>query len=85
LVFFGDRNAPATNVNSFAGNGVNSMDGALYFPSQEVDIAGNGVAAAPCTQLIAKTIMDTGNGTFANGCSGLGTANIGGSATKIVE
>jgi hypothetical protein len=71
IVFFGDRNAPMT-TDQIAGLGNVTIDGVFYFPTGNFMIAGNGVSASPCTEIVALTIKDTGNGQFSNSCDSVG-------------
>jgi hypothetical protein len=84
IVFFGDRNAPASNQNNFAGGATLNITGAFYFPSQQV-IFSNGVVSnsSVCTQLIAGTIQFQGGATFSNNCTGTGARAIGGATTLV--
>jgi hypothetical protein len=83
IVFFGDRNAPTTNTDSISGNGSVTIDGAFYFPTQNFSISGNGVSASPCTEVVALTILDTGNGAFSSNCSSVGLS--GNTTAQLVE
>jgi hypothetical protein len=87
LVFYADRRSPNTSVSSFAGGAIMDFDGALYFPSQELDLS-NGVdfTGAACSQLIAYYVHITGGATFNSSCTNNvdGTASIG-NTQKIVE
>jgi hypothetical protein len=62
------------------------MTGAIYFPSQEVDLLGNFSGAGGCMQIVADTIYYTGSSTFRDDCSatGMKTINVAGSV-RLVE
>jgi hypothetical protein len=80
LLFFGDHNAPSSNVNSFVFSGGTTEDftGALYFPSQQI-LFSNGSGSAACIQLIAWHIQIKGTASqFSNDCSNSGVSPIGG-------
>ena len=84
IVFFGDRSAPATNVDVFGGGATMNVNGALYFPTQEVSFA-NGVGnSSACTQLIAGTIVFTGGSNFQDNCPA-GVAAIGSTNSTMAE
>ncbi len=86
MLFFADRNAPNSGVNSFIGGTSELLTGALYFPTQQV-VFSNGAGAAACTQLIAWQIQFTGGtaSVFNNNCANTGTSPIGASANLLVE
>ena len=84
IVFFGDRNAPASNVNIFGGGASMDITGAIYLPTQQAQFS-NGIAnPSGCTQLIAGQIQFTGGANFSNNCAGMGTSGSGG-ATALLE
>ncbi|MGO9545955.1 MAG: pilus assembly protein TadG-related protein [Rhodomicrobium sp.] len=85
LLFFGDRNAPNSNVNNFIGGTAENFTGAIYLPTQQV-VFSNGAGASACTQLIAWHMQFTGGSAsqFNNSCANTGVSPIGG-ATLIVE
>jgi Flp pilus assembly protein TadG len=83
LAFYQDRNAPNSGTDSISGGGSQNINGAIYFPSQQVTYAGN--SSSTCTQLVAWKMKFTGNATFNNTCSAYGTQSIGPSSVKIVE
>jgi len=84
IVFFGDRRAPAGNTQDFGGGAVINVNGALYFPTQQV-IFQNGVNnPSGCTQLIAGTIQFQGGSRFQDNCP-TGVAGIGSSNPTLIE
>jgi Flp pilus assembly protein TadG len=90
LVFFQDPKAPLSSTTgiSFSGNGTTTLTGAIYSPTETVTIAGNGISgnATTCTQVVSQFVVVSGNGSFANGCVGDGTASFGsGSTAQLVE
>jgi hypothetical protein len=84
IVFFGDRNALASNVDSLTGGATMKVTGAFYFPTQTVSFAGGVNNPSGCTQLIAGVIQFQGGANFSNNCPGVGTTTIGG-VTSLVE
>lgn len=71
ILMYGDR-TQANNLNTINGNASSSMTGAMYFPSQEVDMLGNFSGANGCMQIVADTILYSGNSHFSTNCSAYG-------------
>ena len=87
IVFFADRDAPNSGVNSFVGGTSEAFTGALYFPTQQV-VFSNGAGAAACTQVIAWQLQFSGgsSSTLNATCTNTGISPIGrGSASLLVE
>jgi hypothetical protein len=84
LVFFGDRNAPASNSNSLQGGSTLALTGVMYFPSQLVIFSNGTSNPSGCTELIAGTMQFTGGATFSNNCAG-GVLPLNGGASLLVE
>jgi hypothetical protein len=86
LAFFQDRNAPMSGSNSFTGGATQNISGAIYFPSQNLTLAGGTTTSGgvACSQLVALTFTFTGNSNFNSNCTGAGVRGIGGSA-QLVE
>jgi Flp pilus assembly protein TadG len=84
IVFFGDRNAPVSNIDSLTGGATMNVTGAFYFPTQQVSFAGGTSNPSGCTQLIAGVIQFQGGANFSNNCPGVGTTAIGG-VTALIE
>ncbi len=80
ILFYQDRRADAmVNPNRFNGGSTMSLEGGLYFPSQNLDFNGNnGVGAPTCTQIIASTVTFSGDSSIQNaGCDdSLSPANV---------
>jgi Flp pilus assembly protein TadG len=86
VVFFGDRAQPAGATETFAGNGTDTLTGAIYFPNETVSIAGNGVSSNTCLVIVAKTIIATGNGSLTNSnCIAAGAGGSSSTVTRLVE
>jgi hypothetical protein len=84
LAFFGDRRAGQAN-NNFNGGSTQTIQGAMYFPSQTVTFTGGNSSSSGCTQLLASDVKFAGNATLQIDCAGTGVKAIGGVATKLVE
>ena len=75
LLFFGDR-TQATATNRINGNSTTVLQGAIYFPSQDVEFQGNFSGNYGCLQVIADKVNYTGSATFNNNCAGTGVKTI---------
>jgi Flp pilus assembly protein TadG len=84
IVFFGDRRAPASNVQNFGGGATINVNGALYFPTQEVDFQNGINNPSGCTQLIGGTIRFVGGSNFQNNCP-TGVAAVGATNSALAE
>src|SRR5262249_13366244 len=54
ILFFGDR-TQGNAIQKFNGNGTSQMTGALYFPTQQVQLNGNFSGANGCMQVVSDT------------------------------
>ena len=75
ILLFGGR-SQATDVNKINGTASSSMTGAMYFPSQEVDLLGNFSGQNGRMQVVADTISHSGNTSFSTDCSSYGIPKI---------
>jgi hypothetical protein len=76
MLFFQDRSAAAQSMNITINGGSGLiLDGALYFPTQDVSYSGGSSTSNNYTALVANTITFTGNAYF--------KADLGGSFTGI--
>lgn len=87
LLFYQDRRAPAGAVNKLNGGSSTDVQGAVYFPSQELDWSGtNGTASPVCTQIVAKTVSFLGTATLGvDQCGGRGVNQILTSVSQLAE
>ncbi len=84
LLFFGDRQAPASTTSNLGGGASINFTGAVYLPSQKL-IFQNGVSnPSGCTELIAGTIVLEGGSKFQVNCP-TGVAAIGATNSSLVE
>ncbi len=83
MLFYQDFNDPASNKDkdSLTG-GANTLEGALYFPTQLLTYTG-GTASAPCTEIVAWTVTFTGGGTVGYNCADAGVVAIGAGGVKL--
>ncbi|HYH21427.1 MAG TPA: pilus assembly protein TadG-related protein [Azospirillum sp.] len=86
ILFYQDRNAP-TGANVFNGNAALDVTGVMYFPAQSVEWRGNNsTQGAGCVQIVAKTVVFTGNAALGNEtCSVLGARPIASSLARLGE
>ena len=82
ISIFQDRRATDCNVcNKVNGNSGSIIQGAIYFPSQELEYNGTGTTAAICTMFVARRLNFSGNSTTTNkfkklaDCSAFGLPN----------
>jgi hypothetical protein len=67
IAIFQDRRAPDCNsCNKVNGNSGSIIQGAIYFPSQELEYNGTGTTAAICTMFVARRLSFSGNSTTTN-------------------
>ncbi|MCC5997007.1 MAG: hypothetical protein JJU18_11645 [Oceanicaulis sp.] len=76
LVLWGDRaNAPGTSVR-LNGTASSALIGAVYFPSQTVDMLGNFSGSQGCTRIVSWRMNLSGNANFESDCSHGGVQTI---------
>lgn len=68
IMMYQDRRAVSGYTNSVTGDNVSKMQGAIYFPSQEVQFSGNSTMDTKCIQIVARTVTFSGNNTIQNDC-----------------
>lgn len=73
IVIFGDRNIPSGTTFKFNGGATQYLGGAIYVPTGAVSFAGGAGTSTSCTQLIAMSVVFTGNSQFAINCNNYGT------------
>jgi hypothetical protein len=67
IAVFQDRRATdQNNSNKFNGGGTQIVEGALYFPSQEIEYSGDGTATAICTRFVGRRVTFTGDSATTN-------------------
>lgn len=72
MAFFQDRRATDCNqCNKVNGNSGSIIQGALYFPQQELEYNGTGNTTAQCTMFVARRLNFSGNSTTTNKFRGL--------------
>lgn len=73
VLFYKDRDAPASYNDIFNGGASGSFLGAIYMPSQTVTLNGNSTFTTDCLQIVSRKVIMTGNTTITNDCP-VGTA-----------
>ena len=86
LAFYSRPTNTSTITQGFLNNAAMTIVGALYFPSQILQIANNTVTTpGRCTQIIARKIIFENNVQFNSSCNDTGVLPIGGLGSKLVE
>jgi Flp pilus assembly protein TadG len=67
VLFYQDRRAPAA-TNTVNGGSTSKLQGAFYFPSQDLNFNGNSGMATDCVQLVSRRVTFTGNNSIVNEC-----------------
>lgn len=85
VLFYGDRTGSGAS-STFNGTAASSLTGAIYMPTQQVSYLGNFSGQSGCTQVVADTILWSGNSSINQNCSSLGMKDIpAAQAVAIVE
>ena len=86
IVMYGDRNtSDPTEYVSVAGNAASVIEGAIYFPVQNMSYRGGSSGVSECTQVIGYTVDFGGNASLTNtNCGTYGARSIGGRASGVV-
>ncbi|WP_150291955.1 pilus assembly protein TadG-related protein [Sphingobium estronivorans] len=84
VLFYQDRRALDSATNKINGNSSSSYQGAIYFPSQELQFNGTAGMTTKCIKMVSRRVIFTGNSQIVNQCAGTGTTPITGSLVKLV-
>ncbi|MCK5295679.1 MAG: hypothetical protein KAJ75_02205, partial [Alphaproteobacteria bacterium] len=76
ILFYGDRDSEGTGSVLFNGTANMNLEGALYFPSDEIEFKGNSSSGSSCTQIIGSTVTFTGSSELSHDCEESGTSDI---------
>ncbi len=79
------RSAPAGVTNKFNGGSTMNIQGAIYFPKQDVEFTGGNALGGGCTRIVSNTVTFTGNAVMGNNCSGLGLPTTLDDEPQLVE
>lgn len=84
MLFFGERSS--TGTVTLNGTASSLLTGAIYFAGRDVRYLGNFSGSGGCTQVVANTILWSGNSTVNQDCSAFGMSSIqSGLTVKLVE
>lgn len=81
ILFSRDSRAPSASI-VINGNAASTLEGASYFPNDDLTYNGTSGMTTNCLQLIARTIKITGNATINNSCT---PTNGGGGAFNLYK
>lgn len=85
VLFYQDRRAEVGEVNKVNGTSDSVFSGAMYFPSQHLNINGNAGLSFNCAQFVAWTVEFSGNSGITNTCTaGYGSNSIMGRHVRLV-
>jgi Flp pilus assembly protein TadG len=72
LLFYQDRRATVSDtiVNKINGNSSSLLEGAFYFPNQQLQINGTAGLDFTCAQFVSYVVEFAGNGSLNNSCPG---------------
>lgn len=85
ILFYQDRRALDSGNNKINGNANSKLQGAIYFPRQEVQFTGTSGMTIDCIQLVARRLVFTGNSLVRNNCpTGSGAQAFKGTRVKLV-
>ena len=87
ILFYQDRRAPesTTIVHKVNGNSNSLMEGAFYFPNQQLQINGTAGLDFECAQFVSYVVEFAGNGSINNTCpDGYGDGEIMGRHVRLV-
>jgi hypothetical protein len=87
VLFFQDRNAPATDTARLNGGSTMTLTGTVYFPAQVTQWNGNNSSpGSNCVQIVALQVVFTGNSRIVNtGCQAYGIDPITITGVRLVE
>jgi hypothetical protein len=86
ILIYQDRRASNSGGanNKINGNSSSIMEGALYFPNQEMRLNGSGGMVFSCGQFVARTVTFEGTGSITNTCGGYGGHSIKGKHVRLI-
>lgn len=86
VLFYQDRRAQDSGANTVNGNAGSKLQGAFYFPSQELDFSGTSGMTTDCLQLVALRLTFLGNTNVSNQCpASTGAGSFKGIQVRLVE
>jgi Flp pilus assembly protein TadG len=85
MVIYGDRRMPVGTAFKMAGGNTQNLSGVIYVPKAALTYAGGSGASNGCTQIVADTLVWTGNSNLALNCAGYPVKPIGSITASLVE
>ena len=85
VLFFQDRRAPKTGTVKINGNSSSVLEGAIYFPSKEIEFTGTSGMTTDCVQLVGFRVKFSGTTTITNECPLNGADAFRGAVIRLVE
>ena len=86
VAMYYDRRAVARSPGpKIEGNSSSTLEGALYFPSQDLTFRGNSAMASTCFQLLAFNLIFEGNTNINNNCLGAGSTRFDATWVRLVR
>lgn len=76
VLLYGDRAGTTSNNNNISGSSSSVLQGALYYPTQNVTFSGGSSTPSACTEIIGDKITFSGSAYVGNNCSGTGVKSI---------
>lgn len=87
IAIYQDRRATYSSsaTNTINGNSSSQVQGAIYFPNQQVTFAGTSGMSTSCMQLVARQVKFTGTSAISNSCpAGSGSGSFKGKRVRLV-
>ncbi len=85
ILFYSSRGSVGIS-HSINGNAGSTLNGAVYFPTSDLDYSGNFAGTYGCTQIVVRRVQFTGNSSLNVDCSATGTRRISvGETIALVE
>jgi Flp pilus assembly protein TadG len=85
ILFYQDRRATSMRTNIINGNSTSLLQGALYFPRQELQMNGTSGMNTRCIQIVARRVDWRGNTNIQNVCpANSGASSFKGTQIKLV-
>lgn len=86
VLFYQDRRALTGTTNTVNGNASSKLQGAIYFPSQNLQFSGDSGMITDCVQLISRNITFIGNNAISNSCpADSGSPTISGLQVRLIN
>lgn len=85
VLFYQDRRALSGSTNFVTGNSSSTLQGSIYFPTQDVQFTGNSGMNTNCVRIVSRTVTFIGNNNISNVCpANSGTPDMTGVRIRLV-